>query len=104
MFLYYVANPIYRNDILKRGILPRKGRVQDSMHKLSRKRIFLCLTNEYDSTWDDDRYVINLPKYMVNKLRVDKEVLNLKCYYLDNIRINKKHIKLIHKGTGISTF
>ena len=99
---YHVANPIFRKNILARGLIPLAGESQKSIHTFYRKRIFLKNKNDYDSTWDDDRYEIKLPKDIIRKLRVDKEIKN--SFYLDNIRINKKYIKLIHVGTGESTF
>ena len=99
---YHVANPIFRKNILARGLIPFAGESQKDMHTFYRKRIFLKNKNDYDSTWDDDRYEVRLPKDIIRKLRVDKEIEN--SFYLDNIRVNKKYIKLIYKGTGESTF
>ena len=101
---FHVSNPINRNSILKRGLLPSLGESQYLQHKISRKRIFLCKNNDYDSTWDDDRYAILLPPHLIKLLRQDKEVYGKKSFYIDNKRIDKKYIKLIYKGTGEDTF
>ena len=101
---YHVANPYNRNSILKRGLLPMLGESQKYQHRLSRKRIFLSTNNNYDSTWDDDRYIIVLPKYLMKHLKLDKEIVGKTSYYIDNIRIPRKYISLIYKGTGVSTF
>lgn len=104
--LYHVSNPENRKSILSKGLLPSIGLSQLVQHKISRKRIFLKSTNDYDSTYDDDRYLILLPNYISKKLKKDKEMslAGNNSWYLDNIRIPKKFIKLIYKGTGESTF
>ena len=101
---FHVSNPINRNSILKRGLLPSLGESQYHQHKISRKRIFLCKNNDYDSTWDDDRYAILLAPHLIKLLRQDKEVYGKRSFYIDNKRIDKKYIKLIYKGTGEDTF
>ena len=101
---FHVSNPINRKSILKRGLLPSLGESQYLQHKISRKRIFLCKNNDYDSTWDDDRYAILLPPHLIKLLRQDKEVCGNGSFYIDNKRIDKKYIKLIYKGTGEDTF
>lgn len=104
--LFHTSNPINRVAILKKGLLPLKGLSQIIQHNISRKRIFLNSVNDYDSTYDDDRYIINLPKYISKKLKIDKEMklTSNNSWYLDNIRIPKRYIKIIYKGTGESTF
>lgn len=106
MILFHVSNPLNRSSILKKGILPQKGLSQIVQHKISRKRIFLKSSNDYDSTYDDDRYLIKLPKHLIKKLKRDKEMIKAgnNSWYLDNIRIHKKYIKIIYKGTGEDTF
>ena len=106
MTLFHVSNPLNRNNILKKGLLPQKGLSQNIQYKISRKRIFLKSTDDYDSTYDDDRYKIKLPKFIIKKLRRDIEMIRAgnDSWYLNNIKIPKKYIKLIYKGTGNDTF
>lgn len=103
--LFHTSNPINRDAILKKGLLPLKGLSQVIQHKISRKRIFLKSVNDYDSTYDD-RYLVVLPKYISKKLKIDKEMKlrSNNSWYLDNVRIPKRYIKIIYKGTGESTF
>ncbi len=106
IILFHTSNPIDRDNILKKGLLPLKGLSQVIQHNISRKRIFLKSTNDYDSTYDDDRFIIKLPKNISKKLKNDKEMklVSKNSWYLDNIRIPKRCIKIIYKGTGESTF
>jgi len=102
MKTYRVSNPYNRNSILTNGLLPSIG---DSYlahyddEPVLGKVVFVCTTNTYDTTYDDDRYEIKLSEEEFKRLdfKPDKDVTN--GLYTSNI-IKPEYIKLIYKGTG----
>ena len=102
MILYHVSNPCNRESILAQGLLPSIGDSYlahyDDKPTLG-KVVFVCTTNTYDSTWDDDRYEINISDEEFKKLgfKSDNDVKD--GLYTSNV-IKPKYLKLIYKGTG----
>ena len=100
--LYHVSNPINRQKILLNGLIPQEGDSYLAHYDnkpVFGKVVFVCTTNTYDTTYDDDRYEISLPDEEFNKLnfKPDNDVEN--GLYTSNV-IKPKYLKLIYKGTG----
>ena len=105
VYLYHVSNPFYREKILKEGLMPQMGDsyVLHYEEKNMGPVIFVSTQNDYNSTYDDDRYLISLTDEEFEALgfETDHEVQNgLYTKY----PIQKEKLSLIHKGTGKSTF
>ncbi len=102
-FIYHTSNPIFRDKILKKGLIP-KGESETWLSDTNIKGKVIFATNSdnkedwFDSTYDDDIY------------KVDMESLKNKWYQDPNFKDNKyiityesiplKNIELIYKGTG----
>jgi hypothetical protein len=103
--LYHVSNPCFRDSILKNGLIPKTGPSYKAHYedKTMGDAIFVSLKNNYDSTYDDDRYEISLSQEEFEMLdfKKDKEVAD--ALYTNN-PIPRKSIKLFYKGSGKSTF
>lgn len=112
--LYHKSNPINRDKIEKDGL---KIQVGDSymMHweeekdsSELEKLIFMYDKNieEYDTTYDDDIWEIDLSKLDKSKIKGDPDEWmwkNKGCWvYTKDIPIEV--IKLVHKGTGDSLY
>lgn len=106
--VYHVGNPMFRKDILKNGLEPRVGdsygtHFQDKQDMFMGPVVFFSLdkNNLFDSTFDDDVWEINIPKDLLNY----KEDPSMKfpMAYTKN-KIDPKYLKLIHKGTGKSSW
>ena len=64
--LLHKANPAFREDIRTQGLLPQIGPSYECHYEDEEEMkphfvpcVFACLTCEYDSTWDDDVWVID---------------------------------------------
>lgn len=102
--LFHAGNPFWREDILKNSLVPKMGdsymcHYEENMGPV----VFVAKDNDYDSTYDDDRYLISLTKEEFESLEfeVDKEVYN---GLFTKHTIKPKYLSLIHIGTGESTF
>ena len=103
--MYHKSNPELREQISKEGL---KVKVGDSYKAHYDDRddleplIFMYDKNvkEYDTTYDDDIWEIDLTKNDVSKIKNDPEKnIAHYCYiYPKDIPVNA--IKLVHKGTG----
>lgn len=104
--LYHVSNPLFRYPILINGLKPMVGVSYSTQWATSNeRRIFFSLDDDYDSTYDDDRYTVEIPANLV-PLYIDTEMCDSRSsgYVYTNRSIPRKYITLHHKGTGISTF
>ena len=105
--LFHVGNPSFREKILKEGLTPQFGDSYKSHYESSYldmgKAIFVSSVNDYDSTYDDDRYQITLTKEEFDSLNFKKD-LDVENALYTNEMINMRNIKLIHTGSGESTF
>ncbi|WP_152184419.1 hypothetical protein [Sulfurimonas indica] len=103
--LYHVSNPIFRKKILREGLLPKVGDsyIAHYEEKNIGPVIFVSTQNDYDSTYDDDRYLISLSdeEFKVLEFKIDNEVQN--GLYTRH-PIAKEKLELVHSGTGKSLF
>ena len=102
--LYHVSNPEHRKNIKKEGLVPQIGPSYEAHYEKNMgPAVFVSSKNEYDSTYDDDRYEITLSQDEYDNLEfhIDKEAKDA-LYTFNTIPV--KNIKLIHKGSGDSTF
>lgn len=104
MKLYHKSNPVYRNNILENGLIPSIGdsyrcHYEDNNHKDIKPAIFTCDDTTYDTTWDDDMWEI-----ISSNIIWQEDELCYKGCFLTYHSIPIDCIKLIYKGTGVSTF
>ena len=103
--LYHVSNPKNRDSILKNGLQPKIGPSYKSHYeeKIMGPVVFVSISNRYDSTYDDDRYLIELSEKEFEKLNfeIDHEVEDA---LFTTKPINPEFLKIIHYGSGESTF
>ncbi len=106
-FVYHKSNPIYRDEIEKRGLIPKgKSETWLSDTPIKGKVIFATNSNNqkdwFDTTYDDDIYKIDTTK-IKNKWYVDP---NFKWgdskHVITFEPIPKYAITLIHQGSGNS--
>lgn len=107
-FVYHKSNPIFRENILKIGLIPKgKSEAWLSDTKIEGKVIFATnsenIEDWFDSIYDDDIYQINTIK-LNNKWFVDPNFLrqNITKYIITFDKIPLNAIKLIYKGSGKS--
>ena len=103
---YHVSNPKNRKSILKNGLVPSvgdsysahaEGEGDDDLMPV----IFISGKNNYDSTWDDDRWAIN--GSLLDKESIFKDFdSDMENSYVYNKIIPPDALKLLHKGTGKS--
>ena len=92
--MYHTSNPIFRDSILKHGLLPKIGEQRCFGNELLPAAIFLSELKPFYSCYDDDIYEVNIDK---EKLLIDN-VIDDAYYTLEAIDISL--IKLIYSGTG----
>lgn len=103
--MYHKSNPELRDQISKEGLKVKVGDSykahyddKDDLEPL----VFMYDKNvkEYDTTYDDDIWEIDLSKLDTSKIKKDPEKrISHYCYvYSKDIPVDA--IKLIHKGTG----
>lgn len=106
--LYHKSNPLYRKQISENGLLPMVGDSYSAYydnipkHKL-KPLIFMYDRNviEYNSTYDDDIWGIDIKKLNHKRIRKDMADTLNGCYIYDKpIPVNA--IRLIYKGSGKS--
>lgn len=99
--LYHVSNPVFRNQIKKEGLRPQIGASYEAHYEDNHMGpvIFVCKENNYNSTYDDDRYEIILSEeeYRALDFQIDEEVDG--ALYTKS-PIPAKYLCLIHKGSG----
>jgi len=78
--LYHVSNPAFRKNILKNGLIPKTGPSYEAHYedRTMGDAIFVSTKNDYDSTYDDDRYKISLTEkeFSLMNFEEDEEVEN----------------------------
>lgn len=100
--LYHVSNPINRKSILKNGLLPKVGDSYSAHYEGENELepvVFLSSKNDYDSTWDDDRWEIDVNQINPQKLFLDFDRGMKNCYVYTDV-IPPTALKLIYKGNG----
>ena len=101
--LYHKSNPVNRDSILNNGLLPRIGESYESHYceKVMGKVVFVTTENNYDSTYDDDVFLVSITEkeYIDMDFKVDREVINGLYTYSE---IQSRCLTLIYKGTGES--
>mgnify|MGYP001772706333 CR=1 FL=1 len=112
--LYHKSNPINRNNIEKDGLKIQVGdsyimhwEVEKDSSKLE-KLIFMYDKNvdEYDTTYDDDIWEIDVSKLDKSKIHGDPDTWmwkNKGCWVYTK-DIPTEAIKLVYKGTGDSLY
>lgn len=101
--VYHASNPFFRDLISIEGLKVMKGNSYSvySPEESEPPAIFGSIKNEYDSTWDDDIWLIDC-SLCNNKWFTDKEFKNIGVVTYENIP--KEAISLIYKGTGKDKF
>jgi len=101
---WHVGNPHFRKEILKNGLVPQIGASYSAHYDTDHMGpvIFFSLDKNklFDSTYDDDLYEINIPKNL--EYFEDPSMLLPNAYTKETIK--PKYFKLIHKGTGESSW
>lgn len=104
---FHTSNPANRESILSKGLIPSVGAVYELHHRDKedlKAAVFLMKDNPWDSTYDDDVYMVKIPKDIESKIVKDIsstiEGDSVMCYN----KIDVKYITLIYEGTGESTF
>lgn len=102
--LYHVSNPKFRENIMKQGLLPMVGdsyRAHYDDNENLRPVIFLKNTNDYDSTYDDDRWAIDTSELDSSCLLddFDNHMAEQGCYVYTK-PISPHSLHLIYKGSG----
>ena len=102
--LYHVSNPHFRKNILAQGLKPMVGSSYrarfDDINELL-PVIFLKDKNDYDSTYNDDRWAIDTSTLDKSCIFADFDdyMANQGCYvYTKPIAPSSMH--LLHKGNG----
>ncbi len=98
MTLYHISNPTNRDSILINGLIPQIGDSQRCNIDNPQPRIYMCLHNHYDSTYDDDRWLIKVTDLTLT----DDPDVKGGVYTTEPVQPN--NLILLHKGTGESTF
>ena len=103
--IYHVSNPIFRNKILKEGLIPKgKSETWLSDTKINVKVIFATNDNNplkwFDSQYNDDIYEINTEN--LNNIWFYDPNFNKKSNHMYTYdKISSENLKLIWKGTGL---
>lgn len=120
--IYHTSNPIFRNDILKNGLIPKHGEgwlvddniggsaifaVDDIFDMISGAKMEIDtdigVVRKYNSGYDDDVWCIDTTKCN-NVWYIDKNVGNgnSKEFIYTRTKIPSNCIKLIYKGNGLA--
>lgn len=107
MVLYHKSNPDNRDSILSKGLIPMVGDCYaaywDKPKDKLKPYVFLYDNNiiEYNSTYDDDIFEIDINQLDKNHLKKDICKTLKGCFIYDLI-IPISAIKLVYQGSGIS--
>ena len=106
-YMFHLANPVFRDSILEKGLIPQKGASTeihwDDMGVDLPKCVFMFKGNEepYDSTYDDDLWVIDTTNLDKSKFKKDIDDYMYKKYgsvmYTDIV--DPSYITLEYKGS-----
>ena len=102
--LYHVSNPANRKSILKNGLLPKVGDSYSAHYEGENELepvVFLSSKNNYDSTWDDDRWEIDVNQINPQKLFRDFDRNMKNCYVYTDV-IPPTALRMVYKGSGNS--
>jgi len=103
-YVYHVSNPIFRDSVLKEGLIP-KGKSDAWLSDTAIDGDVIFLTNSnipndyYDSLYDDDVYAIDV-SVLPNKWYCDPNFGVCDKYIITFEKIPLSSIKLIYKGSG----
>lgn len=101
VILYHVSNPVFRDKIKLEGLTPQLGASYIAHYEDAHMGpvVFVSTENDYDSTWDDDRYKIVLPyaEFVRLNFQTDNEVKN---GLYTSLPIEARFLILEHLGTG----
>ena len=97
--LYHTSNPINRDSILKKGLVPKRGEQLYDKKNISYKPAIYASFKVWDSTYDDDVWEIDTSK-INNEWFVDENLP--KKAVVTFSKISRQALKLIHEGTGES--
>jgi len=101
--LYHVSNPVYRETIADEGLKPQIGNCYEAHYEDQCKKmgpaIFLSLKNEYNSTYNDDRYEVKLSLEEFRNLdfKLDHDVDDA---VYTNLPIELNKLELIYEGVA----
>ena len=99
---FHVSNPINRESIIQKGLLPSVGdsyRCHSESDNDLTPVVFMSKNNNYDSTWDDDRWEIDSKYLDKNSIFNDFDPY-MKDSFVYTKNIPPKALKLIYKGSG----
>lgn len=103
-YLFHRSSPLNRSSIMHSGLLPKIGPSYLSHWENTttlRPLIFLYDQNvrEYDTTYDDDIYQIDVQKLDKRRISADPDKYMQGCYCYSS-QIPTDCFTLIYKGTG----
>lgn len=108
MKMYHKSNPMFRDSILANGLIPKVGECyriywEDKTNDELKPYVFMYNKeeHEYDSTYDDDIYEIDVNQLEQDRIKKDICPTLEGCYVYDKV-IPISAIKLIYKGSGES--
>ena len=96
IILFHTSNPIFRNSIFKKGLIPSVGESYKMHYDESdnlEKFVFLS-KSPYDTTYDDDVWAVDVSDIKL-KHDPDKELTDA---YVTNVSIDLSKLFLIYKG------
>jgi hypothetical protein len=108
-FVYHLSAPVYRDQIERIGLLPKRGEQWLTNTPIEGEAIFATDSDNeedwYDSSYDDDVYEIDTDK-ISNKWYVDPnfQVQDYSKHIVTFDKIPPSAISLIHRGTGDSKY
>lgn len=102
--LYHVSNPCFRKQILSQGLKPKVGSSYSAHYDDNKGLIpviFLKDANDYDSTYNDDRWAIDTSTLDKSCLYADFDDYMAKqgCLVYTKV-ISPSSLHLVHKGDG----
>ena len=102
MKLYHTSNPKFRDEILKHGLIPQVGEQRCFAYQNDTTPYTFLSEEPWDSTFDDDVYVVDIPMELTENDLNDYPD-NKNKWYTTRHSIPVQKIVLIHIGTGNST-
>jgi hypothetical protein len=104
-FVYHKSNPLYRNDIIKNGLKPKRGEQWLSNTQIKGNAIFATNSENkedwFDSNYDDDIWKISTEN-LSNKWLQDPNYERDTKHVFTQENIPPKYLTLFYKGTGAS--
>jgi len=105
IMLYHKSLPSNRESILENGLVPQIGPIYNTFYGENNMGpvVFVCDHNNYDTTYDDDIYLITLTKEEYLELEFKEDMYVIGGWYTEK-QIDAKNIEIVYYGTGNSTF